>query len=124
MVPLIDSIRNEAEPDWDSVKPEKECVSFDPDIKSIRKETMEVRLVREQLEAQQGTASATTGSQEEKMVNMVQKTCDDEWQLQCDAWMTLQKECQNEVLGAHAILWRQFLSPAMQKRIEQPRAGL
>ena len=37
MVPLIDSIRNETEPDWDSMKPEKECVSFDPDIKSIRK---------------------------------------------------------------------------------------
>ena len=39
------------------MKPEKECVSFDPDIKSIGKETMEVRLVGEQLEeAQQGTA--------------------------------------------------------------------
>ena len=39
MVPLIDSIRNENESDWDSMKPEKECVSFDPDIKSIRKES-------------------------------------------------------------------------------------
>ena len=98
MVPLIDSIRNEKEPDWDSMKPEKEYVSFDPDIKSIRKETMEVRLVREQLESQQGNASVpASGSQEERMVNMVQKTCDDEWQLQCDAWMTSQKECQNEV---------------------------
>ena len=72
---MIDSIRNETEPDWDSMKPEKECVSFDPGIKSIRKETVEVRLVREQLEAQQGTASAPASrSQEEKMVNMVQKT--------------------------------------------------
>ena len=50
MVSLIDSIRNETEPDWDSMKPEKEHVSFDPDIRSIRKETMEVRLVGEQLE--------------------------------------------------------------------------
>ena len=105
------------------MKPEKECVSFDPDTRSIRKETMEVRLVRQQPEAQQGTTGVTTRSQEEsktgeqstgspdqmeKMANMVQKTCDDEWQLQYDAWMTLQKECQNEVLGACAILWRHF----------------
>ena len=82
---------------------------------------MEVRLVREQLESQQGNANVpASGSQERgKDGDMVKKTCDDEWQLQCDAWMTLQKEHQNEVLGARAILWRQFLSPAMQKRIEQ-----
>ena len=33
--------------------------------------------------------------------------------------MILQKECENEVLGANAILWKHFPSPAMQKCIEQ-----
>ena len=96
MVPLIESIKNEKEPDWDSAKPVKEHVSFDPDTTGSIRGEMEVRLVRQQLEAQQGTVGVTTGSQggqEEsktgeqptgsldegmaRMMNMVQKTCDE-----------------------------------------------
>ena len=63
MAPLIESIGNEKEPDWDCVKPAKEHVSFDPDTGSIGKETMEVRMARQRLGAQQGTAGVTSRGQ-------------------------------------------------------------
>ena len=54
-------------------------------------------MVRQQMEAQQGTAGVITrrqqqevshtGEQSNESLEMIQKTCDDEWQLQFDAWM-------------------------------------
>ena len=107
-VQIIEATRNETELDWDAMKPEKEIASYDPDTRSFRKETMTEFILRQQVEDQQGSGGVTTRSQGQgqeesktgdpqatqqattdvsvqRMVDMLQKTYDDDCQMRTEA---------------------------------------
>ena len=49
----------------------------------------------------------------------MQQGYDSEWNIQMKKWHEIQDEYKNDVLGAFAILWTQFMTSVLQRRIEQ-----
>ena len=121
---IVEAIREEKEPTWDSKKPERYFASFDPVQKSYRKETLLEKTERVTLEQQQSEtiAARVRASREEgktaeaadqpaelpeeikQLVKTIQEGYDAEWNIQMKVWHEMQREYTNDELAVYSIM--------------------
>ena len=126
MAYIVKAMSEEKEPKWEDMRPDKMFSSFDPETETFRKETLEEKTIRIQVENEEDAQKKTPEARKKKLAGNVRETIkqvqdlyDKEWDLEMRQWQETKRDYTNEVLTVYSILWTKFMSPVMQRRIEQ-----